>query len=259
MSRLLIGSLIAGLLCVWMPVAAHGGPGRGAAGGRAGKPHPSAQGAGAKSVGPPSEPSNGAARQSHQQFHATTPKAGPANGFQHKPAGFDNAPGMKSNPSPRAGNMAARGEKTNRSGEKAGSRMSETQQQNVNKLLSDLKDIKSGSQVTPEQKQQLKNDLMAMADGAQKPSQASVSQLATDLQAAWSDQKLTPVEQKKLMADVTAVFTSANIPASEVQATVIDAQAILTASGVTKEDAVAIANDLKAIATELKNNVPASP
>ncbi len=51
----------------------------------------------------------------------------------------------------------------------SGSHISETQQKNIQKLTSDLQAIKQGSQVTPEMKQALKNDLMAMAEGATKP------------------------------------------------------------------------------------------
>jgi hypothetical protein len=79
------------------------------------------------------------------------------------------------------------------------------------------------------------------------------------LRSCWADQKLTPVEQKKLMSDVGAVLSSASIPASEVQAAIADAQAILKASGVDQQDVTTITNDLKAIAAELKKNVPAPP
>jgi len=81
-----------------------------------------------------------------------------------------------------------------------GSRMSEAQQQNVQKLKSDLLSIKQGSQVTTEQKQALKNDLMAMADGATKPDQALVQTLANDLSQAMSDGKMTTTENTNHLA-----------------------------------------------------------
>ncbi len=47
-------------------------------------------------------------------------------------------------------------------------------------------------------------------------------------------------------------------PASEVEAAINDAQQILVASGVTKEEAQMVANDLKAIAAEVQKNAQAT-
>ena len=47
----------------------------------------------------------------------------------------------------------------------SGTKMSETQQQNVDQLKSDAKEIKQGSQVTQEQKDALKNDLNVHGKG----------------------------------------------------------------------------------------------
>ncbi len=68
-----------------------------------------------------------------------------------------------------------------------GQNLSPTQQQNIQKLQADLNAIKQGSQVTAEQKQALKNELMAMADGATKPDPALVQQIANDFADAMSD------------------------------------------------------------------------
>lgn len=137
-----------------------------------------------------------------------------------------------------------------------GSNLSPTQQQNLQKLQADLQAIKQGSQVTPEQKQALKNDLLAMADGATKPDQALVQQLANDLADAMSDGSIDSKEKAKLANDLQKVMASANIPMDEVNQAIADAQAILAASGVTKSDVQTIVNDLKAIASEAKNNAP---
>jgi len=172
---------------------------------------------------------------------------------------LSNTPAGVRNTTPAARTTAASGQVRSNLATQAGQyrpQLSATQQQNVQTLVTDLQAMHSKSQVTPEQKQQLKNDLMAMADGATKPSQASVQKLATDMQAAWSDQKLSPKEQYQLTADVAAVLNSANIPASEVQAALTDAQAILQASGLNQADAQKIVADLKAIAAEGKANHP---
>lgn len=148
---------------------------------------------------------------------------------------------------------------TARTGNKpTGSHISETQQKNIQKLTSDLQAIKQGSQVTPEMKQALKNDLMAMADGATKPDPALVDKLAADLADAMSDGNISNAEKAKLTNDLYAVMNSANISTAEVSQAIADAQVILSASGVTKQDAQTIANDMKAIVAEAQKNHPGS-
>lgn len=132
--------------------------------------------------------------------------------------------------------------------------ISPAHQENVKKLQSDLTYIKNGSEVTPEQKQQLVKDFQKLAEGTVKPSQESVSTLATSLSSAFADQKITPQEQIKIMENVTTVMNSANIPPEEVQAVVQDAKTILEASGVDKNDVEIIVNDLKAIVEEIQNS-----
>ncbi|MBI3851976.1 MAG: hypothetical protein HY298_17095 [Verrucomicrobia bacterium] len=131
-------------------------------------------------------------------------------------------------------------------------KINEAQQQNINQLVADLKSIKLKSSATAEQKQKLKTDLLAAAEGAKKPSEGSVNKLANDLSAAWAAQKLNPQEQTFLAKDLNAVMNSANISAADSQAALNSAQMILKYSGISKDDALKINNDLKAIATELQ-------
>jgi hypothetical protein len=130
-------------------------------------------------------------------------------------------------------------------------KISASRQQNINQLLADLKAIKSKS-VTPEQKQQLKKDLLAAAEGAKKPSSDSVTKLANNLSAVWADQKLSPQEQTFLATDLNTVLNSANMSAAESQGVLNRAQTILKYSGISKDDGQKIVNDLKAIAAELQ-------
>ncbi|MBI3879974.1 MAG: hypothetical protein HY301_07900 [Verrucomicrobia bacterium] len=137
-----------------------------------------------------------------------------------------------------------------------GSHLSPTQQQNLKQLQTDLGSIKSGSQVTTEQKQALAKSLRAMADGATKPNPALTQQLANDLSQAVADGKLSVPEKMKLSQDLTAVMNSANIPPAEVNQAIADAQVILVASGVTKAEVQKVAADCQAIAAEAKKHVP---
>ena len=137
----------------------------------------------------------------------------------------------------------------------SGQNMSQQQQQNINKLVTDLNAIKAGSQVTPAMKAALKNDLLAMADGATKPDPALVSKLANDLSAALADKTISAQEKQKLSKDLYAVMNSANIPPAEAQQAIADAQTLLQASGLNKQDAQLIVADLQAIAAEAKKNL----
>jgi len=130
-------------------------------------------------------------------------------------------------------------------------KLSATRQQNINQLAADLKTIKSKS-VTPEQKQELKKDLLAAAEGAKKPSSDSVTKLANDLSAVWADQKLSAQDQAFLAKDLNTVLNSANISAAESQGALNSAQTILKYSGISKDDGQKIVSDLKAIAAELQ-------
>ena len=143
---------------------------------------------------------------------------------------------------------------TSQSGEHKpdGSNLSSTQQRNVEKLKSDLESIKGKSHVTPQMKQQLAADLTAMAEGATKPSQATVQQLVNDLTAAAADKNLSSREIAQLTNDFYKVLNSAGISVSEFNAAVCDAQTIIKASGVSSADAALIAADLKAIGAEVQ-------
>jgi polyhydroxyalkanoate synthesis regulator phasin len=151
-------------------------------------------------------------------------------------------------PSPDVERKAAEPATKERSGERPSAPDSVTQ------LADDLAAIKSGSNVTKEQKEALANDLIAMADGATKPDKALVDELVADLYAALDDGELSTKEAKKLASDIEDVMNSANIPKSEVDKAIADAKAILLASGVTKADAQVIVEDLQAIAAELQGN-----
>ncbi|MFA6962871.1 MAG: hypothetical protein WC205_19100 [Opitutaceae bacterium] len=135
-----------------------------------------------------------------------------------------------------------------------GQNLSAQQQANVQKLQSDLTTIKAGSTVTDTQKQAVKDSLSAIADGAVKPSEESVTALADSLSTALAEQSVSPQEKATIVKNVQAVLTSANISQAEVENLVASTQDLLVASGVTKEDAQTVATDLRAIGTELKTN-----
>lgn len=130
--------------------------------------------------------------------------------------------------------------------------VSEQQQANLQTLAGDLQQLQGESEVTQDQVKELSSSLQAMADGATKPSEESVDELATDLSAALDDGSLSTMEQASLTRDLQAVFDSANIKTSEVTAAMEDAQAILESSNVDQADVEKILADLQAIYDEMQ-------
>lgn len=139
-----------------------------------------------------------------------------------------------------------------------GSHISDTQKENIRQLFGDLNAMRAESQVTSEQIVKLRDDLHAMLNGATAPSEESVTQLRTDLQAAMADDELSPREKATLANDMQDVLASAQIPVEEFQAVVGDLRAIVEASGMTSDDLQLIADDLRAIQDEFINQHPIS-
>lgn len=187
----------------------------------------------------------------------STGSMGAGSGQSHLPTGTPE--GVSGSMQSHGGSAPAAVRSSQTPGTDLTSKLSPQQQANVTQLQSDLGAIKQGSQVTPEQKQAMKNDINAMATGATKPDPATVDKLTNDLSTAMSDGNLSAKEQAQLTADMQKVLNSANIPADEVTQTISDAQAILTASGASKEDAQKVSADLQAIAQQAKTGTPQDP
>ncbi|SRR6266567_4556353 len=96
------------------------------------------------------------------------------------------------------------------------SQRSTTQQRNVEKLKGDLESIKGKSQITPQLKQQFAADSTAMAEGATKPSQATVQEWVNDLTAATADKNLSSREVAQLTSDFNKVLNSAGFPCPKI-------------------------------------------
>ena len=123
-------------------------------------------------------------------------------------------------------------------------------QQSVAKLRADLTAIKANSQVTAEQKQQITKDLIAVAHGANKPSQPTAANLADSLAAAFAEKPLADKDCSRLLSDLAAVLNPAKIQPAQMQAIYADIQAIFQANGMARKDAVKIVDQVKAVGAE---------
>jgi uncharacterized phage infection (PIP) family protein YhgE len=125
-------------------------------------------------------------------------------------------------------------------------------QQSVAKLRTDLTAIKGNAKVTADQKQQITKDLIAVARGANRPSQPTASALADGLSAAFAEKPLADKDFSRLLSNLAAVLNPAKIQPSQMQAIYADIQAIFQANGMARKDAVNIVDQVKAVGAETK-------
>jgi len=132
----------------------------------------------------------------------------------------------------------------------AGAKLSSEQQANLSKLKTDLQATRSGSQVTTESKQAVKNDIAKiMSSGATRPSSTSVQKLAGDLSASLADKTLTADEVYSITEDVAEVIASGNVSQADAQKLVADVEALLKATGVDGTQLQTLKADVQAIVT----------
>jgi len=91
-----------------------------------------------------------------------------------------------------------------------------------------------------------------VAQGANKPSSATLSKLSDHLATALTDTKLTPARKTRLAQDIGVLLNSANTPPAQKDALIKDAQSILSAGGASADAAAAVAGDLKTVTDEVK-------
>ena len=122
------------------------------------------------------------------------------------------------------------------------------------KLQIDVAGIKLNSPATPAQKQQLAHDLMVLAQGPKKPSSGAVNKLAEDMSAALSQKALSEGTRSRLVQDLNGALNPGNLQPTQMQDIVSDVQAVFQTAGVSRKDAVAIGDDVKAIVGELQKS-----
>ena len=118
------------------------------------------------------------------------------------------------------------------------------QQENIEKLIADLKAIIEKSEVTEEQKETLKKDLKSTLQGIQKPSEGTVDKFVTDLSETFSDGDIDPKEIILLQQDIYAILNSANISDEQIDVLKEDLQAIGESSNISKEDLETLWNNI---------------
>ena len=127
---------------------------------------------------------------------------------------------------------------------------------NLDKLETDLVAIKSGVDVSDDQKQTLRDDLDTLARASVKPSKTALSKLTDDISAALSATNTSPRERGQLAQAVNVVVNSSMTTPAQAQSFVVVAETSLRSSGVDETGVQTVSDDLKAILTEVQKIKP---
>jgi len=118
------------------------------------------------------------------------------------------------------------------------------------RLKADLAAIQANSQPTAQQKQKIAADIIALATGPAKPTQASAAKLTEGLCTAYTEKPLT--DSSRLLRDLDAVLNPAKYPNAKWDGIFADVQAIFQENGAARKNAVQVSDDVKAVAAEVK-------
>jgi hypothetical protein len=108
------------------------------------------------------------------------------------------------------------------------------------------------SNSTPDAKQALAKGMASVAQGANKPSQATLSKLGDHLTTALGEAKLTTQKKTHLAQEVGVLLNSANTPPAQKTAMIHDIESTLKGGGTSSDNAAAVAADLQAVTDEIK-------
>ena len=101
-------------------------------------------------------------------------------------------------------------------------------------------------------KQQLAKDLIAAADGPNKPSQTAANKLAESLSSALSEKLLAATTRQRLFLNINNVLNPQKIGQAQLVNIAGDIQALFEANNLEQKQAAAVAGDAKAIAVEIQ-------
>ena len=119
------------------------------------------------------------------------------------------------------------------------------------RFQTDLGTLNMGTPATAEQKQKLVQELTLSPQGA-KPSRAALTKLTDDLSAAFAEKPLPPTSRARLVQELDAVLNPGKYPQAKLDGIFADIQAIFQENGLSRNKAVVIADDVKAISAQIQ-------
>ena len=126
------------------------------------------------------------------------------------------------------------------------------------KFQSDLAGITLGAQVSADVKQRMAQQLVAGAQGA-KPALATARKFVDNLAAANVEKPLPPSSRARLVQELDAVLNPGKFPNAKLDGIFADVQAIFQANGMSRSKAAVLADNVKALSTEIQQGGAKSP
>jgi hypothetical protein len=111
--------------------------------------------------------------------------------------------------------------------------------------------IKADAVTSADQQQKLAQELLAAAQGP-KPSLKIASKLVADISAAFAEKPLSAASRARFVQELDAVLNPGKYPQARLEGIIKDIQAIFQDNGLARVKAVAIANDVQAISSEIQ-------
>jgi len=93
---------------------------------------------------------------------------------------------------------------------------------------------------------------LALAPQGAKPSRTALTKLADDLSAAFAEKPLSPTSRARLVQELDAVLNPGKYPQAKLEGIFADIQAIFQENGLSRNKAVVIADDVKAISAQIQ-------
>jgi len=119
------------------------------------------------------------------------------------------------------------------------------------RFQTELGTLNMGTPATADQRQKMVQDLALAPQGA-KPSRTALTKLADDLSAAFAEKPLSPTSRARLVQELDAVLNPGKYPQAKLEGIFADIQAIFQENGLSRNKAVVIADDVKAISAQIQ-------
>lgn len=127
-------------------------------------------------------------------------------------------------------------------------------QRHYNKLVADLDSLPPHFQVADIHRNTIRNDMMALIQGGNRPSTATVQQLSHNLSNAMARRKSQAINTSMLAGDIQLVLNSAQVPQARIDQAMTQTQTVLKQGGFAQADIQTVVADMRAVADHLRTN-----
>lgn len=130
-------------------------------------------------------------------------------------------------------------------------------QRHYNKLVADLDSLPPQFAIADIHRNTLKGDVMAVAEGTQRPDATSVQHLSQHLADAMTRRKSHVINTAMLAGDIRLIVNSGPLPKAQVDQAIAQTQQVLKEGGFRQADIQTVVADLHAVAAKARTQVAA--